>query len=126
MRRSRNLRGSLSGSRPSGRLVLLLCGLAVLLSVPRADAAAVGCKFFDTRFPTISELRASNAGCTSARGVADAIKDGWQESEKFPKRVDAVDRTWRCTYRTRQGETNPYLKAICTSGRRTVGMVLGS
>jgi hypothetical protein len=86
-------------------VLIATCVLAtwLTLSVTAADAR-VRCKFLDTRWPGVTELAASNAGCTSAWGVADAIKDGWAADEK--------------------GETNPYMKAVCVSGRRTVGMVL--
>lgn len=105
------------------KIIVLATAAAALAAAAPADAK-VRCKLYDTRWPGVTELRASNAGCTSAWGVADAIKDGWAKNEKLPPRVEAVDRTWRCAYKMRQGETNPYVKAICRSGRRTIGMVL--
>ena len=103
----------------------LLAVLAFAVLAAPADAR-VRCTIHNTAFPTLSELTGSNVGCTSVRSVAVAIQEGWAKTQSFPRTVRAVDRTWRCTYHERQGETNPYYKAICVSGRRTVGAVLGS
>jgi hypothetical protein len=107
-----------------GRFALLVIVAFAVVAGP--VEARLRCTLHNTGFPTLSELTGSNVGCTTVRGVAVAIQEGWAMSQSFPRRVEAVDRTWRCTYRERRGETNPYYKATCISGRRTVGAVLGS
>lgn len=80
------------------------------------------------RFPTISQLRVTHAGCTTARAVAEDIQAGWQANGKLPASFDlyAGGPVFRCRYEQHRGSENVYKTARCTSSRKLVTIVLGS
>jgi hypothetical protein len=95
-----------------------------------ARAATIACAApANGRFPTISRLRVTHAGCTTARAVEEAIQDGWHlhgtlPTYSFAPYVDGP--VFRCRYQMHRGTDNPYKTASCVSGRKLVTMELGS
>lgn len=102
---------------------------AWIASTGGARAASIACAApANGRFPTVSRLRVTHAGCTTARAVAEAIQAGWQANGRLPASFDiyAGGPVFHCRYEQHRGSENTYKTARCTSGRKLVTMVLGS
>ncbi len=113
-------------------LVLLAAGASGAVAVASTGSvrvASIACAApANGRFPTVSRLRVTHAGCTTARAVAEGIQAGWQATGKLPASFDlyAGGPVFHCRYEQHRGAENVYRTARCTSARELVTMVLGS
>lgn len=106
----------------AGAMAVLAC-----VTVPVAGASN-GCRApRNGEFPTVSVLRATQTGCTTARRVAEAIQAWWNADGALPSSFDIQEGgpIFHCRYQLRQG-VNPYKTARCVAGRKVVTMELGS
>jgi hypothetical protein len=110
-------------------VVLLATASSIAATALGARMASIACAVpANGRFPTISQLRVTHAGCTTARAVAEGIQAGWQANGKLPASFDlyAGGPVFHCRYEQHRGSENVYKAARCTSARKLVTMVLGS
>jgi hypothetical protein len=113
-------------------LVALVTGPASVTasaSTDRTQSTSIACRApVNGRFPTITRLRATHTGCTTARAVAEGIQAGWQANGALPASFDiyAGAPVFRCRYQVHRRAENPYKTASCISGRKLVTMILGS
>jgi hypothetical protein len=113
-------------------LLAVVAGAASITASASMDgtrAASIACSApANGRFPTITRLRATHTGCTTARAVAEGIQAGWRANGALPASFDiyAGGPVFHCRYQVHQGTDNPYKTASCASARKLVTMVLGS
>jgi hypothetical protein len=94
-------------------------------------------------FPVFGDLRAVNLPkktsgyappCLVAETVAQEIQMSYEEPAEFTPEVHPFGASWdggkyRCKYREKQGESNPYVAVTCTSRKkksRKITMNMGS
>lgn len=111
-----------------GLVGLVLAVAALVGPIVASASTSFGCRPpSHGNFPSISRLRASGTGCTTARLVATTIQENWRHNGLVPAftlYIGGPDS--RRSYRVRRGEPNPYETARCVSGRKLVPMELGS
>jgi hypothetical protein len=96
------------------RTAVVLTLAAIALSLPLTAAASVGCRPpAGGQFPAITRLRASHAGCATARAVAEHIHAGWEATGKLPLvfAIYAGGPVFHCHYVRHHGTDNPYKTA---------------
>lgn len=109
-------------------LALLAGGSMAATALAARDSSIACAAPANGRFPTVSRLRVTHAGCTTARAVAEAIQAGWQANGRLPASfgIYAGGPVFHCRYEQHRGSATVYKTARCTSARKLVTMVLRS